>query len=71
MPRNEEFETGRMSNEERAARGADRFRDAILRHQELAASKSHTHDYSDSKNNDTCSECGATNPDDSYTRGND
>jgi hypothetical protein len=31
----------------------------------------HDHDYSDSKNNDTCSTCGAKNPNDSYDKGKD
>jgi hypothetical protein len=31
----------------------------------------HKHDYSDSKNNDTCSTCGKTNPNDSYDKGKD
>jgi hypothetical protein len=31
----------------------------------------HEHDYSDSKNNDTCSTCGSKNPNDSYNKGKD
>lgn len=70
MSRNEEFENGR-SSVERAMAGADRFKDALLHYKAVADSKKpdHDHDYSDSKNNDTCSTCGATNPNDSTQKG--
>jgi hypothetical protein len=76
MSRNEEFENGRMSNEERAAIGAEHFKEALIRYRNFASKKAamldnHDHDYSDSKNNDTCSTCGAKNPNDSYDKGKD
>ena len=68
----EEFEAGR-DHQARADMGAELFKNALLKHKALIDSKKpdHDHDYSDSKNNDTCSTCGATNPNDSYDKGKD
>lgn len=70
MSRNEEFENGR-DYEAIAARGAERFKEALLKQRGLGPDISHDHDYSDSKNNDTCSTCGSKNPNDSYDKGKD
>jgi hypothetical protein len=70
MARNEEFEHGR-DHQARAEMGAELFKEALLKQRGLGPDISHDHDYSDSKNNDTCSTCGATNPNDSYDKGKD
>jgi hypothetical protein len=70
MARNEEFEHGR-DHQARAELGAEIFKEALLKQRGRGPDISHDHDYSDSKNNDTCSTCGATNPNDSYDKGKD
>lgn len=70
MARNEEFEHGR-DHQARAEMGAELFKKALLKQRGLGPDISHDHDYSESKHNDVCIECGAENPNDSYDKGKD